>query len=459
MTMTAWLLALAMTLPVAGLAVLVGRRGPMGSRYWSFALGLAALPLLAAPLLAWLAAQTPVVLQTFSPIWPMAQAEPSLEAVVAPVRPSLVPWVGIIFSAWIVGALARAGFEIGRSVRLLVHTRQCDQASPGLEARVLRVAKSMRVKPAHIYVHTGPVMVTGMVRSSLFLNARAVSSPAFEQIVRHELAHMKRWDVLKLNSARALAIALWFNPFVFAIEARRRLAAELQCDHLALQADQDRSARLYARALIEAARSNSGSSAVVGFGVAPRKAIEMRLKSILAPSAKPASRRTSLRIIAAGLGTLALCGVQAAQATSVFSPPVFTEVILEGRQTSDFGPRVVEGLNVPRFHGGHDIAAPLGTPIRAPAAGTIRYAGDAFRGDGNWGYVVEIDHGGGWTTIYAHLSGSLYGQGDRVEAGQIFATVGNTGLSTGPHLHVEVRENDERRNPADHLPGLARLSD
>ncbi|MFR9802520.1 M23 family metallopeptidase [Pseudonocardia sp. RS010] len=99
-----------------------------------------------------------------------------------------------------------------------------------------------------------------------------------------------------------------------------------------------------------------------------------------------------------------------------------------GRVSSGFG---IRG-GVP--HQGMDIAAPIGTPIHVPLAGTVISSGPAS-GFGLW---VRVQHADGTITTYGHINRSLVSVGERVEAGQQIAEVGNRGQSTGPHLHVEV---------------------
>lgn len=101
----------------------------------------------------------------------------------------------------------------------------------------------------------------------------------------------------------------------------------------------------------------------------------------------------------------------------------------DGWVSSEFGPRW--GRN----HNGIDIAAPTGTTVRAAADGVVYHAG-AF---GTFGNLVAIDHGGGMTTLYAHLATVEVAVGQWVNAGTRVAGVGSTGRSTGPHLHFEVR--------------------
>lgn len=102
------------------------------------------------------------------------------------------------------------------------------------------------------------------------------------------------------------------------------------------------------------------------------------------------------------------------------------------------------------FHSGLDFAAVWGTLIHAAAGGTVAFAG--VRHD--YGWVVEIDHGNGLTTRYAHASRLLVKAGDVVMPGDPIAAVGSTGRSTGPHLHFEVLRNGEATDPRRYLAGL-----
>lgn len=106
------------------------------------------------------------------------------------------------------------------------------------------------------------------------------------------------------------------------------------------------------------------------------------------------------------------------------------------------------------FHSGIDFPAPTGTPILSAGPGKVIYAG---RRSG-YGIVVEIDHNG-IVTRYAHMSAFLVNRGDTVLAGQQIGKVGSTGRSTGPHLHFEVRLNDEPKNPMTYLNIAGRLEE
>lgn len=100
-------------------------------------------------------------------------------------------------------------------------------------------------------------------------------------------------------------------------------------------------------------------------------------------------------------------------------------------------------LHVLRPHEGIDVTADMGAPIEAPAAGRVIAAG----WETGYGNTLEIDHGYGIVTRYAHCSKLLVHRGDRVHRGQRIALVGNTGLATGPHLHYEVRVHGKPVDP------------
>lgn len=101
-------------------------------------------------------------------------------------------------------------------------------------------------------------------------------------------------------------------------------------------------------------------------------------------------------------------------------------------------------LRITRPHQGIDIAAPVGEPILAPAKGRVIYAGNK---SGGYGLTVEVDHGFGYVTRFAHASRLNVRTGQTVERGQTIAEVGATGLVTGPHLHYEVEANGVAVDP------------
>ena len=114
------------------------------------------------------------------------------------------------------------------------------------------------------------------------------------------------------------------------------------------------------------------------------------------------------------------------------------------RLSSGYGMRIDPILKVKKMHWGIDFSAPQGTPIYATADGRVEVQ---KKFSTNIGWYIKIDHGFGFKTLYGHMSRFDVKQGDYVKRGQIIGRVGNTGKSTGPHLHYEVHVNGKKVNP------------
>jgi murein DD-endopeptidase MepM/ murein hydrolase activator NlpD len=176
--------------------------------------------------------------------------------------------------------------------------------------------------------------------------------------------------------------------------------------------------------------------------------------SIMAPLLREAG--------AAGVSTPPLGGTTALPlsmtASSLAMPPGAADALsrlpasalTSARVTSAFGWRQDPINGALKFHKGTDIAMPEGQDVPAAQAGRVVFAGERS----GYGITVEVDHGGGVVTRYAHLSDATVDVGDTVREGQTIAHSGATGRVTGPHLHFEVLDQGE---PVDPSSGLARL--
>ncbi len=114
------------------------------------------------------------------------------------------------------------------------------------------------------------------------------------------------------------------------------------------------------------------------------------------------------------------------------------------RISSYFGYRIDPIYKVKKFHEGIDFSAPKGTPVHVTGDGRVIQVTRSKRGYGN---EIKVDHGYGYVTLYAHLSAFKVRKGQKVKRGQVIGLVGNTGKSTAPHLHYEVRKNNHPINP------------
>jgi len=124
--------------------------------------------------------------------------------------------------------------------------------------------------------------------------------------------------------------------------------------------------------------------------------------------------------------------------------------VISPQFSSNFGLRKHPLKKMVRHHGGVDLAAPEGSHVRSVLDGTVVFSGN-YAG---YGKLVTIEHALGRTTLYGHLSEILVNAGQKVTAGDLIGRVGSTGLSSGPHLHFEWRDNGEAADPFSIFPGF-----
>ena len=128
----------------------------------------------------------------------------------------------------------------------------------------------------------------------------------------------------------------------------------------------------------------------------------------------------------------------------------FVYPVMGPRMSSNFGVRKHPVRRMVRHHDGIDLAAPIGAPIRAIAQGQVMYADP----HGGYGRYIVVKHADGYTSHYGHCDKVEVSPGQNVSAGEIIGTVGSSGVSTGPHLHFEIRRNGTPQHPEAYLPGL-----
>jgi len=158
----------------------------------------------------------------------------------------------------------------------------------------------------------------------------------------------------------------------------------------------------------------------------------------------PANAESAILIEQVNKASYALNRLEQAK-NSLALAPIYYPLPQKGRISSPFGPRNDPFGNTRAFHSGIDYPAPTGTSVTSVGAGKVLFAGVK----GGYGKFVEIDHGNGIITRYAHMSEILVQTGQEISAGTPVGEVGSTGRSTGPHLHVEVRRDNVPVNPLD----------
>ncbi len=192
-----------------------------------------------------------------------------------------------------------------------------------------------------------------------------------------------------------------------------------------------------------------------GLGIAKQILGQIERQQGLQPAAHVASR-ASQAVSATGaataasastvpsLGRSALASSRTESATSPVASSV-SVLPVEGEVTSPFGMRSDPFTGEPRFHAGVDVAAPRGSEIRTVADGEVVFSGWRRGGSGR---TVEVRHADGLVTSYAHAERTLVRAGQHVVAGDVVATVGSTGRSTGPHLHFSAARDGQTIDPS-----------
>ncbi|HJB20735.1 MAG TPA: peptidoglycan DD-metalloendopeptidase family protein [Candidatus Fournierella merdavium] len=340
----------------------------------------------------------------------------------------------------------------------------------------------------------GPVM-TGLVRPVLYLPA-AMELGRLELALRHEAAHLSRGDLWVKALVRWCCRLHWFDPLCAFHAARWSRACEYACDAQAAAGLDEAARRAYGLLLLDAAQSCPLPAGAAGLG-GSKKELKARLTALLHP-ATPGRRFTAgvaaalaaalclTACAAAGLSASdapvsapvssaspqPLAGMsssqeqdapdsasqppasQSAAAADSAQPPVFQSAAQAdaAQQTEEFIWPVPDYTGVSRwksdYHKGADLMAPKGSEVLAMAAGTVTMAQFHY----SYGNVVEIDHGNGLSTLYAHLDSIDVAEGDVVEQGRQIGTVGTTGDTTGVQCHTEVRQDGALLDLRDYFP-------
>ncbi|MGE6333283.1 M23/M56 family metallopeptidase [Stenotrophomonas sp. NPDC077659] len=475
------LIALAASLVGAGLVWYAAQALQRGlqishaaSRYWLGAWLCAVLPPVLALLLPLqhaplpqLTSALPVALNTLPQgMLPDTAATPGIGMSLAAVLP-LCLWV--VYAGGVLLSLVRWALAT-RQLHAVLQRSQPLQATqlPGPQSR----QAVRQLQAAGIAVRCteggGTPFAVGWPDARIVLPAASLALPdrALRLVIGHEAAHLHRHDPLRAILMRLVAALYWFNPFVQRLAARVQLAAELQCDARALaEAPVAGDGRLLAQAYLETLRQATALQPASALSHRDPGGHQLRLRHMLQGDA---GRRpgTAIALLLAASGVTATLGLATVQAAVTAGPPslalplhsasvtlleptlppapIFAAPLAHARVTSVFG-HTSDFRQ--RAHRGVDFAARRGTAVQAPADGTIIAATRTYPDGPNYGTVVVIDHGGGWQTLFAHLQDYDVDVGQQVRQGDVIARTGNTGRTTGPHLHMELLRSGTRVDP------------
>ncbi|GAB78390.1 peptidase M23 family protein [Austwickia chelonae NBRC 105200] len=267
---------------------------------------------------------------------------------------------------------------------------------------------------------------TGLERIAAVLNTGKAQQLADNMYVAEKVNDSQNALLDELAKQKAVADAEQAKL----AETRRRIASlQLQAEAAVAQAVEAHRAAEQTSAQLAALESKQQAAAAAV--AAQRGEEEQRVAQLQAESS-----RIQAELAARSSGGGGAAQVPPPQGSGRLQVPV------AGPVTSEFGPRVNPVLGTSELHTGMDIGAPCGAPVHASESGTVIRAGVM----GGYGNAIWVDHGGGLVTTYNHMSGYIRQSGS-VNRGDLIGYVGTTGLSTGCHMHWEVRVNGQPVNP------------
>jgi len=280
-----------------------------------------------------------------------------------------------------------------------------------------RIEKTPFDRIKNILIYLGASMFSGMIITIIFINF--FDSPKEKRLIREKSDLISQYDILQQN---------------------------LNEIDLVLQDMQDRDDNIY-RVILEADPIPS-TIRKAGFGGVNRyKHLENMTNSELIININKQIDRVSKQLIVQSKSFDEVIELAQNKTEMISCMPSIQPVDNESqkRMVSGWGYRTHPIYKTKKFHYGLDFAAATGTPVYATGNGTIKTA--KYSG-GGYGKHIIIDHGYGYKTLYAHLSGYNVEKLDKVTRGEVIGFIGSTGRSVAPHLHYEVYLNDNKVNPA-----------
>lgn len=307
--------------------------------------------------------------------------------------------------------------------------------------------------------------------SDVFIPRTVFGTGSFDAILSHECEHVRKWHSMDRLFIDLLAALFWFNPFIYLYRNALIEVHEYQADAYALKkygdpvgyqeilfaqlqpsyysglASHFNFSTLKKRIVMMNKEKNTGRSQLVYLSTVPL--IIMILFAFNSKEAEWSLAEITDQIEEfTGPFEVAESGLAPIPQEDRFIPSILPIDATKARFTSGFGKRIHPVKKIRNYHSGMDFSAPIGTDIYATADGEVI---SVISQKGGYGLHIEISHGDEFKTKYAQLSEFKVKKGQKVKRGQVIALSGNSGMSTGPHLHYEVRKNDEAVDPIDFI--------
>ncbi len=318
--------------------------------------------------------------------------------------------------------------------------------------RLIKKGKIRREKQV-LFVESSEFVQPFSFMNIIFYSPEFISRKNSGSVIMHELVHVKQIHSFDLLFAELLSIFFWYNPFVYILRKAVRVNHEFLADSQVIKNGSDRLE--YLQLLSGSSATGSGFNLVHYFKTSPLKA---RVLMILKKPSQPVQILKYLFLLPVLAFLISAFGIH--ENTPVFvrelsvqnSIPgneiTFTVPLATAKISSGYGYRIHPVKKVKMMHSGVDLVAKTGTPVLSACDGVVRLTEFSPETYGN--YII-IDHANGFSTLYAQLSKVNVKAGEEIKQGEIIGEAGASGLSTGPHLHFEMKKDGKNVNPVDYL--------
>jgi len=354
-----------------------------------------------------------------------------------------VPLLPVSVSTLILGLLCTGwAFRLMCAVRAQIRLQRLKSSSKSIDdVQLQALAKSyahdlsLRDVPRLLAIDGLPSpFAAGIQERQIYLPCRVVGSGHEPMVIAHESLHIATGDLITRPFERLIADILWFSPFAWIARRRLDYFREAVCDAATIELTGERKA--YARALVDVARTESAFTPlpVASLILSDRSSLKRRVTSLMSDGPAKPTRLGLVAVLSLILAfPLAVAqGVKMAGPSDVFTHPI----VAKGKISSTFRERKDPFTNKQNFHLGIDIAGELGELVMTPAPGKVIFA-DYKKG---YGKTVMIELADGRLLLFGQLKKVKVKKGDFLEAGHYVGLLGESGRSTGPHLHFEVRK-------------------
>ena len=371
-------------------------------------------------------------------------------------------WRIYFIICWFIGGVLFGGILFWQLVRIkrLVRrasTIQDAQLQLLIEnwRRQFRIRRSIRLVCSDAFLSP---FTMGVFRPVIFLPTQLIQNgqlSVLNAVIAHEAAHIKRFDAMWIKLQNLVHIIFFFHPVSWYAIRQMGYARERICDRMVLSKNVI-SAREYGKSMLQILQLNLFGGVTpewtAGFGK-QQKQLFQRINDIKRGKTMHTRKSvfvTTFLLVMLGCFLLPMANLSPTlnklHAAEAADEPEIKWVlpIHQGYISSDFGDRIHPVTKKKQFHRGVDVAAPKGIAVFAAADGKVIFSDRKEK----YGLLVELMHPDGYLTRYSAMDTLLVQNGQIVKAGEMIGKVGSTGLSTAPHLHFEVLNNDKAINPA-----------